>query len=140
MSNEVGLVNRFAACVYEFLSLIALWLFCTAVFIMLFGSVETNVKRFFLQIMLWLITGAYFTRCWITTGQTLAAQAWKIKVVGQRNQPLTISLAILRYLLATVSLMVFGVGFLWALIDKDRLFLHDRVLKTRLIKVSKNRH
>ncbi len=138
--NNVGLISRFAACVYEFLSLIALWLFCTAIFMMIFGSPETGLKRLLLQTVLWLLTGAYFIRCWVATGQTLAAQAWKLKVVDQHNNALTVSLATLRYLLATSSLMAFGVGYWWAFIDKNRLFLHDRILKTRLIKVNKKPH
>jgi hypothetical protein len=28
-----------------------------------------------------------------------------------------------------------GLGFIWALVDKDSLFLHDRLLKTRFIRV-----
>jgi len=137
MNNHVGLINRFAACVYELLSMIALWLLCTAIFIMLFGTADTALKRLCLQLLLWLITGAYFIRCWVTTGQTLATQAWKIRIVSQQNEVLTISQAVLRYVLATFSLFGFGLGFLWALVDKKQLFLHDRLLKTHLIKVSK---
>jgi uncharacterized RDD family membrane protein YckC len=135
MNNHVGLINRFAACIYEFLSLIALWLLCTAIFIMFFDSADTALKRLCLQLVLWLTTGAYFIRCWVTTGQTLATQAWKIRLVDQKNQALTISQAVLRYLLATFSLVGFGIGFLWAFVDKERMFLHDRILKTRFIKV-----
>ncbi len=136
MKNNVALINRFAACLYELLSMIALWLLCTAIFMMLFGPVDTVLKRLCLQLLLWLVTGAYFIRCWIATGQTLASQAWKIRLVNQQNEAVTIYQAISRYVLATFSLFGFGLGFLWALVDKERLFLHDRLLKTRLIKAS----
>jgi uncharacterized RDD family membrane protein YckC len=136
MNNDAGLIKRFAACVYELLALVALWLLCTAIFIMLFGTAETALSRFCLQILLWLATGAYFIRCWVKTGQTLAAQAWKIRLVSEYNQPLNLSQAIFRYLLATFSLLALGFGFLWAFVDKEKSFLHDRILKTRLIKVS----
>ncbi len=137
MNNHVSLISRFAACIYELLSLIALWLLCTAIFITFFGVIDTTLKRFCLQLFLWLITGAYFIRCWVATGQTLATQAWKIRLVSQQSHALTVSQAILRYLLATLSLAVLGAGFLWAFVDKERMFLHDRILKTRFIKVSK---
>ena len=137
MNNHVGLINRFAACIYELLSLISLWLLCTAIFITLFGDTDAVLKQLCLQLFLWLTTGVCFIRCWVTTGQTLATQAWKIRLVNQRNQSLTVSQAVLRYLLTTFSLVGFGIGFLWAFVDKERMFLHDRILKTRLIKVSK---
>jgi hypothetical protein len=37
-----------------------------------------------------------------------------------------------------LSLLVFGAGFIWMLFDKDRLFLHDRLLKTHFIKIAKS--
>ncbi len=133
--NRVGLVSLVGACTYEILSLIALWLFSTAIFVFLFGAAETGFNRFFLQLILWLVAGAYFVRCWMTRGQTLAAQAWKLRVVSESGQPLTMVQAISRYVLASFSLFSFGLGFLWAILDKESLFLHDRMLKTRLIKV-----
>jgi len=133
MHHPVSLLKRFAAGIYEAISLVAIWLLCTAIFVWLFGSVNTVLARHGLQILLWVITGAYFIVCWVKTGQTLAAQAWKIKLVNLQNQPLNISQAALRYGLATLSIACFGLGFLWALIDKEHLFLHDRVLKTRFI-------
>lgn len=138
MNNSVGLIKRFAACLYELLSLVAIWLLCTTVFVLLFGGADTGLKRFSLQMCLWLVTGAYLIICWSTTGQTLAAQAWKVTLVNEQNKPLNIGQAMLRYLLATCSFLGLGLGFLWALIDKEQLFLHDRLLKTRFIKASTN--
>ena len=39
-----------------------------------------------------------------------------------------------RYLFALVGTALCGVGFWWALGDRDRQFLHDRLAGTRLIK------
>lgn len=136
MTQTASLVKRFAAILYELLTLIAVWLLCTFVFVMFVGNVETATERFCLQIVLWGVTGLYFVVCWITTGQTLAAQAWKIKVVTIDNRLLSLRQALFRYMLANLSLIIFGLGFLWALVDKDHLFLHDRILKTRLVKVN----
>lgn len=132
---NASLLKRFASCVYEFLLLIALWMFCTWMFVMFVGDVDTAQRRLWLQIFLWAVTGLYFIVCWHRTGQTLAAQAWKIMLVNAENQPLSIQQALLRYMFAGISLMALGLGFLWALVDKDQLFLHDRLLKTRLISV-----
>ncbi|PCI62276.1 MAG: transporter [Methylophilaceae bacterium] len=136
MMQNASLMKRFAASLYELLSLVAIWLLCTFIFVWLVGPVDTGLERFFLQITLWLAAGAYFIVCWVTTGQTLAAQAWKIKLVNTDNHTLSVQQAVLRYMLATVSCMIVGLGFLWFLIDKEQFFLHDRLLKTRLTMVN----
>ncbi|MBA3697143.1 MAG: RDD family protein, partial [Methylotenera sp.] len=53
-------------------------------------------------------------------------------------KPLTFKAATLRYVVATASLMLLGLGFLWALIDRDRCYLHDRLLKNRITAVPRN--
>ena len=89
--------------------------------------------------MLWLhvfvVLYAYFGWLWKRSGQTLAMQTWKIRLVSTRGEPLTQRQIILRYLLAWPSLLACGIGILWALVDRDRQFLHDRLAGTRLIKV-----
>jgi hypothetical protein len=40
--------------------------------------------------------------------------------------------AIRRYLFALAGLACLGLGFLWAFVDRDRQFLHDRLARTRL--------
>ncbi len=60
-------------------------------------------------------------------------QAWRFKLVAQHHDPLPKSTALIRYLLASLSLALFGLGFLWAIVDKDRLFLHDRLLNSKII-------
>lgn len=134
MLQNASLTKRFAASLYELLSLVAIWLLCTFVFVLLVGTVDTALERLLLQVALWLVAGAYFIVCWVRTGQTLAAQAWKMKVVTTDHHTLSIQQAALRYVLATASVVIGGLGFLWAFIDKEQLFLHDRILKTRLIK------
>ena len=125
----------FAACVYELLLLVALWMLSTWMFVGLFGDATSHYKRTFLQLFLWLVTGAYFVWCWTKTGQTLATTTWKIKLVNQQNVNLNKQQAIIRYALASASIVACGLGFIWALVDKDRLFLHDRLLKMRFISV-----
>lgn len=131
----------FAACVYELLLLIALWMLCTWIFVSLLGEATAGYKRYLLQLVLWLCTGAYFVWCWCKSGQTLATQTWKIKLVtqsseNQQNNTLSFKQACLRYALASLFLLACGLGYLWALIDKNGLFLHDKLLKTRFIQLT----
>ena len=130
---NASLLKRFAACVYELLVLIAICLLCVGVFMLPFGQADDGLKRLGLQFFLWLVVGVYFVSCWRKSGQTLATQAWKIKLVNAQNETLTSTQAIQRYALASACLLAGGLGYFWAVFDKEQLFLHDRLLGTRLI-------
>lgn len=90
-------------------------------------------------ILLWLhvfvVLLVYFAWLWKRNGQTLAMQTWKIKLVAADRKPLTSRQIFFRYFLAWPSLLLCGLGVLWALIDRDRQFLHDRLAGTRLIRI-----
>ena len=42
--SEVSLLKRLAACLYELLSLVAIWLLCTAIFLSFFWSCGCAIK------------------------------------------------------------------------------------------------
>jgi uncharacterized RDD family membrane protein YckC len=132
---EVKPIRLFASLVYELLILIALWMLVTGIFLGVFGGADSGFKRFILQGLLWIVTGFYFVWQWQKSGQTLPAQTWKFKLVNQQQNLLDVKTASLRYVLANVSLLCFGLGFLWALWDKNGLYWHDRLLKTKFVVV-----
>jgi uncharacterized RDD family membrane protein YckC len=130
---------KLGAClIYEALVVMALSLVCVSVLIFLVGDAAQGVKRYLLQVFLLIAVGAYFVWCWHRSGQTLAMQTWNLKLVGPDGRLVLFKMAIARYLLACVGLMLFGLGFLWVFVDRDRLFLHDRLLKNRIIFVRRN--
>lgn len=130
---------KLGACfIYEALTVIAISFACAGLFLWLAGDAAHGAKRFLLQFFLWSLVGAYFVRCWVTGGQTLAMQAWNMKVVNQENKTLTLNQALIRYMLATLSLLLCSVGFLWAIFDREQLFLHDRLLRNRIISITKS--
>lgn len=134
-----SLVKLGACFIYETLIVIAIAFVCTLPFLMVVGGYATHgLKRYCLQLLLWVCIGCYFVWCWHQKGQTLAMQTWHLKVINQESNLLTVKQAILRYSLATLSLLFFGLGYLWILVDKDRLTLHDRLLKSRIIFVPRN--
>jgi len=75
----------------------------------------------------------YFVWCWLNGGQTLPMKTWKLRLVDADGSPLRPLQAVLRYLIAWPSIMCFGIGLLWALIDKDHRFLHDRLAGTKIL-------
>lgn len=128
-----SLIKLGACLVYEVLTLVALCFISALFFLWLAGDATHGVKRLLLQIFLWLSVGIYLVYCWVRSGQTLAMQAWRLKLVTQEGGPLNLNVAITRYLLASLSLLLCGLGFLWAIVDHNKLFLHDRLLKCRIV-------
>lgn len=131
------LIKRYLALVYEALLLLALAMVLTAAYIMLVGDASQGWKRFGLQLLLWTAIGGYFVRCWVVTGQTLASQTWKLKVVSLQGKLLTRQQAVIRYLVASVLLLPAGLTLWWAIFDKEQQFLHDRLLGSRIVELPK---
>lgn len=131
---------KIGAClIYEALVVIALLFACASVFMALVGADATHgLKQAFFYLHLWISVGVYFVWCWHKSGQTLAMQAWQLKLLNQDATILSVNKAIARYVLACISLALFGLGFVWAIVDRDKLFLHDRLLKTHIIYVPRN--
>lgn len=84
---------------------------------------------------LFLVLLVYSVWFWSNGGQTLAMKTWRIRLVTRAGYPVRPTQALLRYLLCWPSFILFGIGILWALVDRDRQFLHDRLAGTRLVDV-----
>lgn len=82
-----------------------------------------------------IVLGIYFVWYWRHGGQTLAMQTWKVRLVGQDGKPPSLQQVLLRYVLSWPSLLFYGAGLIWALFDRERQFLHDRLSGTRIIAV-----
>jgi len=82
---------------------------------------------------IFLVLGLYFVWYWRRGGQTLAMQTWKLRIVQADGRPISVGQGWLRYALTWPSLCFFGIGLLWALLDRDRQFLHDRLAGTRIV-------
>jgi len=101
-----------------------------------YGAAEGRLAgemRLLFQLYLFLVLGIYFIACWSRGGRTLAMQTWRMRVVRRDGTSIGVGRAALRYTLAWVSLASFGAGFLWACVDSDRQFLHDRLAGTRIV-------
>jgi uncharacterized RDD family membrane protein YckC len=132
--ENAGLGRRFLAMLYEGLLLLAV-LFVSALAFQ--GAAITSLvgwSRHLFQLYLFLIIGLYFIWCWLRGGQTLAMKTWKLKLVQVTGDPITPKQALVRYVFAWISFLTIGLGFLWAAIDRDRQFLHDRLAATRIVK------
>ncbi len=128
-----GLSRRLGSVLYDGLTLIALWLLASAMFTSLYGMAESGAARLLLQSVALTLIAGYFLWCWTHGGQTLAMRAWRLRVVHADGASLTPLGALLRLLLAGAGVIAGGVTFWWALLDREGLFLHDRLARTKLV-------
>ena len=128
------LLPRVLAIVYEAVLLGAV-LLCAG---LLLGLLEKLFAaphlRAIWQSYLICVGGAYFIWQWVRGGQTLPMKTWRLKLVTRSGDAVTLRDAFTRYVLALSGTALFGITFLWALVDRERLFLHDRLAGTRIVR------
>ena len=133
MGASPNLFRRVGSMLYEAVLLFAILFVAGLLHRAIFGDPQTAWESHLLFMYLWIISGVYFVYCWTRSGQTLAMQTWRIKLLGVDGALLSLEQAIKRYAIATFSLMFFGFGFVWAWFDREGLYLHDRLTGGRLI-------
>jgi uncharacterized RDD family membrane protein YckC len=134
--NVPGFMRRVASALYDLLLLTALLLVATFPFLAVFGDSTHGWRRHLLQLYVLVVAGMYFVGFWTHGGQTLAMKTWRIRVVRADGGTLTRARAVHRFLLSLLSFFALGLGFLWALVDRDRQFLHDRLAGTAIADAS----
>jgi uncharacterized RDD family membrane protein YckC len=107
-------------------------LVATFPFLALFGDSTSGWRRHALQAWVLFVAGFYFTWFWTRGGQTLPMKTWHIRLVQVDGRPVRMLRAIHRYFIALLGLAALGSGFVWAIFDRDRQFLHDRLSGTAL--------
>jgi len=124
-----GLPRRLASMVYEAILLFAVAFLAAWVFFFASGGRDATAgaMRHLLQLCIGLFFAAYFLWSWLRGGQTLAMKAWRIRLID-----ITPASALLRLILAAL-LVPTGISLIWALFDRDRQFLHDRLARSRLV-------
>jgi len=127
-----ALLRRTACAIYETLILAALVLIATFPYLAFAGDSTSGARRHVLQAYVLVVVGAYFVAFWTRSGQTLAMKTWHIRIESATGGPVSVARAVRRYFFAWVSAAAFGLGFLWAFLDRDGQFLHDRLAGTRL--------
>lgn len=131
--QAASLKRRLASMLYESLLLFALCLVAGFAYIPIFGSIHGPFQKAVFQLYLLGVMMLYFVTFWKRGGQTLAMKTWRIRLVGADGNAATTAQCAARFCLAAAGLLCAGLGFLWAFIDPERQFLHDRLCKTRLV-------
>jgi uncharacterized RDD family membrane protein YckC len=83
-----------------------------------------------------LLDGGYFVAFTAVSGQSIGKMALGIKVVGDEDRPVPVGRATVRTLAYFLSALPLGAGFLAGVFGADRLALHDRLARTRVVRPS----
>ncbi len=97
--------------------------------------IDPALTRPLFRLLALVALAAYFVYCWSHGGQTLPMKTWRLRLVMASGDALKVRDAWRRFVFAVPSVAVCGMGYLWALFDRDRQFLHDRLAGTRLIRM-----
>ena len=151
-----GLLRRLACFVYEGVLLFGVVMVVGLVYGVVTQQRHALVGAVGLRIFLFVVLGLYFVWFWTRSGQTLAMQTWRIRLVTRGGLPVTRLRALCRYLLAWLwfvpsllalqatglqgalpAFAAIGAGVLayaaLAWLHPDRQYLHDAVCGTRLV-------
>lgn len=132
-NNQCSLFKRLAAIFYDGLLLFSLFFLITMLMLIFTKGQSISSNNITYDLYLLFITYLYFGWHWVNGGRTLGMRAWHIRLVKQEAGPLNWKVASIRFCLALLSLICFGLGFAWALFNTEKLTFHDRYSHTRLI-------
>ena len=156
-SPPPGLFRRLGALFYDGLLLLGVLFFATAILLPFRGGQAFQGDLGYSAYLL-AVVFVFFGWFWTRGGQTLGMRAWNIRLTSANGSAITWSQAALRFLpgllclvlfklgtivlpgavkwTALLSLVLFWIGFLWALIDREKRCLHDLIAGTRMAGLS----
>lgn len=147
--------RRIAAMLYEAVVVAAVIFIASLLFHGAATGRLVGASRLAFQIYLVAVLGLYFVWFW-QRGQTLPMRAWRLRLVARDGGPVTPTRALARFLAAAAAIGTSFVAALylrehpdagaawaavvpgplsvaWALADRDRQALYDRIAGTRLV-------
>lgn len=129
--------RRLTSALYDGLLLLSIWM-VLMLFLVIGGSyVGAPAPPHVVRAVLVTAGLIFFVRSWTHGGQTLGMRAWRLVVRRSDGTPLSLTRATLRYLLAWVSWLAFGLGILWCLVDAQRRSWHDVLTGTEVVVLPK---
>ncbi|WP_256646209.1 RDD family protein [Thermomonas paludicola] len=129
---------RLLALLYDVFPVLALWFLAAAAFTLALGDAVRGGAAGLLEFaVFWAMAGLYAVFSWRRGGQTIGMRPWRLQVVAANGARPTTGALWRRYAVGSLSLLLGGLGFWWAWIDRSRLSWHDRASKTRMTRTQK---
>lgn len=140
---NASLIRRSAAMTYDALLILAIMMLATLPISAIdpgngnIGMISVPWIRFVYRAFLFYLIFVFYYVFWRIKGQTLGMQVWKIKTVDDSGEIMSPGQCVLRFALATPSMALMLLGYLWALFDRDRLTIYDRLSHSRVVYLGK---
>jgi len=161
---RASLARRLGALLYELLLVVAIVFVASFLALPLISpghsgrvdalTVPALPERAALFLMVFALLALYFVWSWTGGRRTLPMKTWRLRLVLASGQSLPAKAALLRYLATWIgpalALAVYAVlhrygygahalwliafNFLWAFVDPERQFLHDRIAGSRIVR------
>jgi uncharacterized RDD family membrane protein YckC len=128
-----SLTRQLAAMLYDSFLIFAV-LFLASAIALIFNHGEAIESNTWFSIYLLLTVFTFYAWFWQRSGQTLGMRVWKIRIVTDSGANPGWGVCYLRLLCALLSLLCFGLGYLWRLFKPYTW--HDRLSHTRIIRLS----
>ncbi len=134
-----GLGRLLAAIFYDSWLIAALWLLGATLdyFVQSALGLGDAPYRWPLQLYLVACPFIFFGWFWTHGGQTLGMRSWRIKLLDTQGRDVSWGQSVIRVAAALFSWLALGLGYLWMLVDTERLTWHDRLSGTRLVMLEK---
>ncbi|MDG2175640.1 MAG: RDD family protein [Gammaproteobacteria bacterium] len=139
--------RRLAAMAYDSILVLSIWMVVAFLVLQMFGienartadgdavALDPLYKNVLFSAML-ISAWAFFGWFWTHSGQTLGMQAWRIRIVQNDGTSITAAQSGIRFILAIVSFVALGLGYLYILINSDKAAMHDKLSGTRMVRVA----
>jgi uncharacterized RDD family membrane protein YckC len=139
---SAGFGRRFAALLYDSLLLAALLMVFTAAALFFTHGRAVVPETVGAWVYLYRaglvgVIAGYFVLNWMHSGQTLGMRAWHLRTVDEFGKPVTAAKALLRFVIAVLAWAPAALGVLWLYWDPERLALHDRLSRTRVVHLTR---
>ena len=143
------LIKRLLVIVYDLLLLIAVAftlgvaMSILTTFILNSGNAITEehpyylLNQFLVLLTIFIAGLIFYGWFWTHGGQTLGMKTWRLKLIANNAEKVSWEMAIKRYFAALLSWSVFGLGFIWSLIDNKKRCWHDILSESQLIQLDK---
>jgi uncharacterized RDD family membrane protein YckC len=133
--RPAGLVRRLLAMLYDSLLIIALWMVLGGIAVAINHGEAVEGPLF--NSVLFVSGYLFFAYFWTRSGQTLGMMAWNLRVETAAGGRISWTQALIRFLFAIPSLLLFGAGYWWMLLSDERLSWNDRISDTRVVQLEK---
>jgi uncharacterized RDD family membrane protein YckC len=138
---SAGFGRRFAALVYDALLLTAVLMVITFVPVIITNKPilhETlGAWAYVYRAVLGAAIAGYYMLNWTRSGQTLGMRAWRLRAVSDEGTRMSWRAAALRFAWGVVAWTPAALGVLWLYLDSEHLALHDRLSRTRVLRLSR---